>query len=311
MQAIKKNKKRYDLIYNWRRYIMALPALTLFALFSYATLPGIWLSFTNYTVNGGIFGSEFAGLNNYKIFFESADVVRLLLNSIAINIVSLLLSTSITIALAILLNELFSAKLQKVYQFLIFVPYFLSIIVAAKFTDILFGSNGIINKLQESIGVKTTNFYSQPDSFFWIYIFSMIWKSGGYGIVLYFASIIGFDQTMYEAAKIDGANRWHRIVHITLPHLIPTIITILLLSAAGMFSSNYIAIYTFTGDNPALQPRMDVIETYLFRNLSGKGTFKSYGVNGAVSMFQSLLNFVTLMLINGIVRLIDKDKALF
>ena len=308
----KKSFRQLELIKNWKLYALALPAILVFFVFAYLPMPGVVLAFKKYTLSGGIFGSEGVGFQNFKLFFESSDIGRLIKNVFVINFSGLIVSTFFTVFSAVCLNQLFSGKIQKVYQNILFLPYFFSALVMARFANLFFDdTKGLINMVLQHSGFPAYAFGKDPDIWVPIVVMSSTLKGLGYGIIVYLATITGMDSEVYEAARIDGAGRMVQVFRITLPLLVPTIVLLTLMSIGRMFFGDFIFIYSFVGDNYVLKENLDIIETYIFRNLTAMTGTPDYGLNAAVGLFQSLLGFVMIFLSNWIVRRINKDWALF
>ncbi len=309
------NVKKWELIKNWPYYVMILPVIVLFFVFAYLPIPGVILAFKSYTIDGGIFGSPWVGLANFKMFFLGTAFLRTTRNVVLINTANIFFGMTCSIACALLINQLFSGKMQKIYQNILFLPTFFSALLVAKFFNLMLSNDkGLINVFLQSIGLDPVMWYN--NSIYWIpiVVIAGIWKGLGYNIIVYLASISGIDEEIYEAAKLDGAGRVKQVFHITLPLLRPTIIMLLLLSIGRIFYGDFLFIYAFVGDNYVLQETLDIIETYLFRGVIGGSNLSStpdYGMSAAIGLYQTLLGFLVIFGSNLIVRKIDKDSALF
>lgn len=294
---------------------MTAPVIVIFFLFAYLPLPGIILAFKSYTITGGIFGSPWIGLENFKVFFGGADIWRVTRNILILNASSIALSTVLNVGGAILLNELFSQRAKKLYQNVLFLPTFFSALLVAKFFNMMLANDiGLINDLLKRIGLDPVMWYDNAAYWIPIVTIAKCWKGLGYGIVLYLAAISGFDEDLYEAAYIDGAGKIQQIFKITLPLLKPVIILQVLLAIGGIFNGDFLFIYAFVGDNYVLKETLDIVETYIFRTLLGAGGVggtMDYGMTAAIGLYQSVLGFLVLFLSNFIVRLVNKDYALF
>jgi len=307
--------KKLELIRNWKYYAMVMPVIVLFFMFAYMPLPGIILAFKNYTITGGIFKSPWVGLENFRVFFGGADIWRITRNILLINISGIALGTFINVAGALLINQLFSQRAQKIYQNILFLPTFLSALLVAKFFNMLLDDNiGLINGFLNKIGADPVYWYQNSSFWIPIVVLARCWKGLGYGIVIYLASIAAIDDEMFEAAKIDGAGRINQIFKITLPMLRPIIVLQVLLSIGGIFNGDFLFIYAFVGDNYVLKETLDIVETYIFRTLLGSGGVAGtmdYGMTAAIGLYQSVLGLLVLLASNWIVRLYNKDYALF
>lgn len=311
-----KKRKKLELFKNWQYYLMMLPVVFVFFLFAYLPFPGILLAFKKYTVTGGIWKSPWVGLDNFKAFFAGADIWRLIRNILLINIGKIIFGMACAVLCALLLNELFSNKAKKVYQNILFLPTFFSVLLVSKFFNLLLNNDsGIINNLLNSIGLAPVKWYDNP--WYWIPIITIadIWKGMGNGMIIYYASIIGIDDSLYESAQIDGATRKQQMFKITLPMIKPVIVTQFLLTIGGIFNGDFLFIYSFVGDNYKLKETLDIIETYLFNTVvtagSGNSAYVDYGTSTAIGLFQSLVGLIVVFSANFIVKLKDKDLALF
>ena len=307
--------KNLELIKNWKYYVLVLPVLGIFFLFAYLPLPGIMLAFKKYTITGGIFGSKWIGLDNFRLFFKSADIWRVTRNILLINFGSITFSTVLNVTCALMINQIFSRKMQKIYQNILFLPTFLSALLVAKFFNMMLDDNvGMINSFLNNIGFQPVLWYQ--NSIFWIpiVIIAKCWKGLGYGIVIYLASISAIDEQIYEAARIDGAGRTKQVFKITLPMLQPIIILQVLLAIGGVFNGDFLFIFAFVGDNYVLKETLDIVETYIFRTLLGSGGVTgtmNYGMTAAIGLYQSFLGLVVLFISNTLVKRFNKDYALF
>ncbi len=311
-----KKYKNLELIKNWKYYVMCLPVIILFFLFAYLPLPGIVLAFKSYTITGGIWGSPWVGLENFKVFFQGSDIWRVTRNILLLNTLTICLSTFLNVACALLLNELFSTRMKKTYQNILFLPTFFSALLVAKIFNMLLSDDmGLINEVLKRIGCDPVMWYERADIWIPIVAIAKCWKGLGYGIVLYIASISSFDASYYEAAYIDGAGKVKQVTKITLPLLKPVIILQVLLAIGGIFNGDFLFVYAFVGDNYVLKETLDIVETYIFRTLLGSGGMvggtMDYGLTAAIGLYQSILGFIVVFCSNFFVRLYNKDYALF
>ncbi len=305
-------KKKWDLIANWQYYSMVLPALALFFSFAYLSLPGVVLAFKKYDASAtSILGGTWVGFENFRTFFQSPKFSQLLTNTFLINITNLVLGTGSSIGFALLINELNFAKAKKVYQNILFLPTFFSVLLVARFLSLLLGNeNGVVNVLLNTLGLNSIPFYDTGGPWILIVVLTYIWKGVGYGLIVYLAVMSGFDREIYEAAYIDGAGRIKQMMKITLPLLVPTLIILVLMNIGRIFFGDFQLIYAIAGTtNTVLLSRLDIIETYLFRMVTG--AVPDYGLAGAVGLFQTMLGFVMLFGSNAAIKLYNKDYALF
>lgn len=298
-----------ELNINRSLYLMILPALAVLIVFAYIPMYGIQVAFRNFNASDGIAGSPWVGLKNFMFFFKSIYFERLTFNTLYLNTLFLTAGLFMQVSTALLINEILSKRYQKLLQTAVFFPYFLSWIVVSTLVNALLNdSYGILNKMLEMFGLEGIVWYKQAQYWPAILTIANIWKSMGYGVVIYLAKIAGIDQQMYEAARIDGANRVQMIFRITLPMVVPTVVLLLLLGIGNMFRGDFAMIYQLTGDNGSLQSTTDVIDTFLFRAMRVNG---QYGLSAAIGLYQSLMGFGLVLLSNWLVRRYDNDMAIF
>lgn len=294
---------------NWIMLLMVLPAVLYFLIFNYLPMPGIILAFKRFNYAQGIFASPWAGLENFRFFFGSGDAWFLTRNTILYNVAFLIVGTALQVLVAVMLSEMRLKLFKKVTQTMMFLPYFISMVVIGAFMYNIFNYEfGAFNTILTSLGMERVNVYSDPGVWPWILIVLNTWKGLGYGIVLYLAAIMGIDTEIYEAADIDGANTFQKIRVITIPCLLPTIITLMLLAVGGICRGNFQLFYNVVGNNGMLFKMTDVIDTYVYRALMQASDF---GMSTAAGAYQSVLNLVIIMTVNGLTRLVDKEYALF
>lgn len=290
--------------------LMCFPAIAFFLIFSYLPMPGLYLAFIKYNYSDGIFGSAFAGLENFRFLVMTGDLWRLTFNTIAYNIAFILLGNMLQITVAVLLNEMRSKWFKKVSQTMMFLPYFVSAVLIGLIAyNILSYDYGILNSVLHSLGLDPVKAYSSPEAWPFIIVITYLWQSTGYGSIVYFAAIMGLDSEIVEAAEIDGANAFQRIRYIVLPWLKPTFIILLLFSLGGILKGNFGLFFNLVGaNNTALYASTDIIETYVFRSLM---TNFNFSMGSAVSLYQSLFGFFVVLSANWLVKKVSPDNSLF
>ncbi len=307
-------KKFENLKKNSELLLLALPGLIWFILFSYLPLGGIIIAFKDFKIFKGGFitsllQSDWVGFRNFKFLFSSSDTIIFLRNTILYNLVFIILSILIPIAISIALNELWSKKLAKTYQSIMFFPYFLSWVVVSYFVlAFLDPTKGLINKVIQSHGGSMINFYLEQSYWPYIIIFLNVWKSLGYGTVMYLASISSIDKNYYEAAMLDGASKLKQIWYITLPFLKPVTIILLILAVGKILNSDFGLFYQVPRNSGALFNVTQTLDTFVYRAMTGLGEI---GMSAAAALFQSVIGFILVVVSNLIIRRIDKDSALF
>lgn len=294
---------------NRALFSMIVPAVLLTIIFSYAPMAGMVLAFKNYRFDLGIFKSPFNGIENFRFLFVSGDGWRLTKNTILYNLLNLVTSQALAVIIAIFITEIKGKVYKKVTQSLIFLPYFISWVLVGAFALAIFNyESGLMNNLITSLGKERVNVYAIPGIWPWIICAFNAWKWCGYNSVIYIAAITGVDQEIYEAASIDGANIFQRIRLVTLPCIRPTIVIMLLLQVGRILRGDFEMFYQLVGNNGQLFDATDVIDTYVFRAMT---TTTNLGMTAAASLYQSVVCFVVIMVVNGITRKVEEDYALF
>ena len=295
---------------KYRSYLlMLLPAVIYTLVFSYYPMTGVILAFKKYTYAGGIWGSAWNGIENFKFFFKSGQAGIVTRNTGLYNILFIVVGTIVQIAVAIFLTEIRNKHFRKFSQSFMFLPYFISWVIVGVMAFNIFSSDyGFLNNIITSFGGKKISFYSKPQVWPGILLFFNVWKGIGYGSILYLAAIMGIDTSIYESASIDGANVFQRIFHVTIPMIMPTVVILFLMSIGGIFRGNFDMFYNLVGSNGLLYEYTDVIDTLAFRALISSNDF---GMSSAIGLFQSVLCFITVIIANKLVGLYDRDYTLF
>ncbi len=294
---------------NYFFYLLPIPGIIILILFAYMPMAGMYIAFENYTYKGGLFGSQFVGLKNFVFFFKNiGNAIRATRNTVIINIGSIVLGIILNVAVACILGEVRSERFRKTIQSLILFPYFLSWIVVGALAEALLVKNGFINNIVAALGGTPINWYAEPKYWWAIMIIASLWKGFGYGCIIYYATLTGIDPGLYEAADIDGANRWKKFTGITLPMLKPTISLMFLLSIGGILGGSLEQIMGMTKMRPLLLETTDTITTFVYRSTMSSGQF---GQAAAISLYQSIFGFVMVLGANLIARKVNPDYSLF
>lgn len=289
--------------------LMLLPAVVYVLVFHYWPMTGIVMAFKKYRYAGGIYGSPWVGLDNFKFLMIGGQLWNVTRNTMLYNLAFILLGVVFEMGSAILLNELLSKRFKKFAQTCMFLPYFISwVVVGAIMYNIFNFERGIANNVIVNLGGSRFDLYNSPNSWPPVLVFLKLWKQTGYGSVVYLAAITGMDQEMFEAATIDGANAWQRIRYITVPSLVPTMMVLVLLAIGNIFRGDFGLFYQTVKSSALLQPTTDVIDTYVFRLLMTNG---DYGMSSAAGLYQSVLCFITINLCNFLVKKAQPDYALY
>jgi putative aldouronate transport system permease protein len=294
---------------SWMLLLMCAPAIIFFLVFAYGPMPGAWIAFTNFNYADGIFGSPFVGMRNFEFLIKSGQLWLLTKNTILYNLVFIVLGNILQIALAIMLNEIRSKYFKKVSQTIMFLPYFISVVLVGVIAfNLLNYDTGAVNALIVQAGGDPIKIYSQAGLWPFIIVIAQLWQSTGYGSIVYFAAIMGIDNSLFEAAAIDGASAWQRIRYMILPNLKPTFIILLLFSLGGIMRGNFGLFWNLIGNNAALFQTTDIIETAVYRMIVSQNNFTA---STAVGLYQSLFGFALVLFVNWVVRKINSDYALF
>ena len=296
--------------------LLGFPTFIWYILFCYLPMFGIIIAFKNYRIFPrksflyNLLHSDFVGFKNFKFFFNNKSFTMLLRNTLLYNIVFIILGIVIPVALALMINELYSKRKSKVYQTMMFFPHFLSWVVVSYFVFAFLNVNyGLLNKLVIALGGTRHQWYAEAQYWPLFFVLLKIWKGTGYSMVVYLASITGIDGSLYEAAMLDGATKWQQAKFITLPMLKTVIVMMFILSVGGIFASDFGLFYQVTQGVPnSLYKVASTFDTYVYSALQSNA---SIGKTAAVSTFQSVACCITILTANFIVSKIDSDSAVF
>lgn len=298
------------LLRNRTLILMCMPAIIFFIVFNYIPMPGAYIAFTDFNYNKGIFGSRFVGFKNFEFLFNSGKLWQLTRNTVLYNLAFIFLGNALQVIIALMLNSILSKTFRKVSQTLLFLPYFISAVLVGFMVYALFNYDyGFINGVLKNLGQDPISFYSKAGVWPVIIIVANLWQSTGYGSIVYFAALCGIDQSLIEAARIDGANGAQVIRYILLPSLKSTAIILILFSLGGIMKGNFGLFYNIVGTaNANLQPMTDIIELYVYRTLINQFNFP---YSTAAGLYQSIFGFIIVNIANAVVRKIDPEYALF
>ena len=289
--------------------LMLIPAVAYVIIFSYIPMVGIIMAFKKFNYMDGIFGSPWNGLNNFNFLFQSGRLWSLTRNTLLYNVAFITVGLILQAGFAIIINELLLKRFRKIMQSFMFLPFFISWVVAVAVVQVIFGYDyGIINKFLDFFGAQRLNIYVDPAPWPFLLVFFNAWKGTGYGMIVYLAAIAGIDQEMYEAAEIDGANIRQRIFKVTLPSLIPTIVIMMILAVGGIFRGDFGMFFQLIGNNGALLEIGDILDLYVYRAMASSSNI---GMASAAGLYQSILCFIMVMFTNAIVKRVERDYSLF
>jgi putative aldouronate transport system permease protein len=288
--------------------ILSIPAVLILFVVCYIPMFGIVIAFKNYRFDQGIFGSAWVGFQNFEFFFKSSDAFRIVRNTLGYNLTFIMLGTLVSVTLAILLNEI-SRFWVKLYQTILFLPYFLSWVVGGYIVlSFLDSQYGLLNHLLVYWGKQPIDWYSSAQYWPYIIVLMNLWKGVGFSALIYYTGILGIDSEYYEAARIDGANRYQMAMHITVPLLRRLIIILFILAVGNIFRADFGLFYFVPNNSGILYSSTDVMDTYAFRALRALGDIP---MSSAVSVFQSVVGLITVLSANFVIKKMDKDAGLF
>ena len=279
-------------------YVMLAPVLIYYIIFAYGPMFGLVIAFKDYNVFDGIAGSPWVGLKHFKQFFGSMFAPRIIRNTLMISLFDLLFGFTAPIILALMFNEVTSARFKKTAQTISYLPYFIStVVIVSMFVKFLSLDGGLINRVLNLFGKESVYFLNESKYFWGLYTGMNLWKGLGWGTIIYLSSLTAINPELYEASYVDGAGRWRQLWHITLPGITNTIVVLFILRLGGLLSVGYESIILMY--NPTIYETADVISTYVYR----RGLQDAdYSFATAVGLFQSVIGFVLVVLTNRISR---------
>ena len=295
---------------QWPLYLMMVPGLAYLLINNYMPLAGLQLAFKMFKYALGIWKSDFNNFKNFTYLFKSSDAWIIIRNTVGYNLVFILLGTVVAIFVAILLNMVRVKRMQKFYQTVILIPHLISYVIVSYIVYAFLGQdNGMINNsLLKALGMEPIAWYTEAAYWPYILVITQLWKTFGYNSIIYYATIVGIDQTYYEAAIVDGATWWKQVRYITLPMLKPVIVTLTLLAIGRMFYSDFGLFYQVPMNIGLLYDATNTIDTYVYRGLLETN---DVGRASAAGFIQSVMGFFLVLGTNAIVRRVDREQALF
>ena len=297
-----------ELLMNKHLYLNMLPTVIWFIIFCYVPLYGITLAFKEYDYALEIGGSPFVWFKNFEFLFAYDGIGRVFFNTIYLNVLFIVITTVISVILAIMFSEIKNKTFKRITQSIAILPHFVSWAVVSLVLQAFVGTTGLLNQAFRALGMSRVSFYNEPELWPWIFVVLRIWQGCGFGTVTYIAAITGFDTSMYEAARVDGATRFQQIRHITLPLLKPTIVILTIMSVGNIFRGDFGMIYAMVRDTAKLLPTTDVIDTFVYRALR---QMNNLGMSTATSLFQSVVGCMMVISVNALAKKLDPDTALF
>lgn len=288
-------------------WLMALPGIVLLLMFHYFPMSGIAIAFKNFNPIKGLWGSEWNGLDNFKLFFESVDAWRIVRNTLFYSIMFIIVDVICGLAVAIMLYNLKGRWGRKIYNTIMVLPRFLSMVLVAYIVYGMLSPTGVINTILKAFGVETIYFYRHEKYWPTILTITHIWASVGMGSIMYLAHLSSLDSALVEAARIDGANTWNIVCHVYVPHLYPIISVLLILAVGKIFNGDLGLFYQVPMDQGVLYPTTDIITTYVYRGL----TNNTYGPSAAIGLIQGVAGCIMVVASNLVVKKISPENSLF
>lgn len=283
---------------NWQLYLIILPSLVYLLIFKYIPMVGVQIAFKNFMVTKGIWGSDWIGFKHFVDFFHLPIFWRVIKNTALLSLYSLLVGFPAPIILALALNELKNGNFKRIVQLVTFAPYFISTVIMVSIIMLFLSPQlGFVHLLADKFGFPAENIMSKPAYFKTVYVLSDVWQFTGYASVIYIAALAGVDPHLYEAAKVDGASRFQRMINIDLPSLMPTAVILLILNAGQIMNVGFEKVYLM--QNAINVGASEVISTYVYKmGLVGA----NFSFSAAVGLFNSVVNLLLLIVVNFVAR---------
>lgn len=298
-----KSKLLQYIWFNRYLYLMLAPAVIYYLIFHYVPMYGAVVAFKDFSITKGILGSDWAGFKHFEYLFSQDKFWQVIQNTIIISVYRLIFGFPAPIIVALLLNEVRARLFKRTVQTVIYLPHFISwVILGGILINLLSTDNGVINNIIKAFGGTPIGFMSDETYFRGTLVFSMIWKEFGWNTIIYMAALAGIPPQLYEAAVIDGASRWQRLLHVTIPLIRSTIILILILRLGGIMEAGFEQIFVLY--HPGVYSVADIIDTYVYRIGLTEGRFS---IAAAVGLFKSAINFALLVLANRLARLMGEQ----
>lgn len=301
LELLKRDHFRRNLVW----FLMALPALIWIILFKYVTLFGVWIAFTDYKVRRGVLGSDFVGLDNFRFLFATESALRATRNTILLNLLFISAGVVISLLVAWLIFEVYSSRRTKFYQTMLLLPRFISWVVVSYFVfGLLATDNGLVNTLLRNAGMTPVSWYASPQYWPVILMLVSLWAGVGVSSLIYLSGMLAIDTQLYDAARVDGANKWQQFRYVTFPSILPLVVINLLLSMAYIMNADFGLFFQVTRNAATLYPTTDVLDTFIYRSLV---VTKDVSMAAAAQFYQSIVGFAAVLLFNWIVRRIERE----
>jgi len=298
------SKARKSFRRHWQFYLLIIPPVLYFILFKYIPMANSVIAFKDYNVIEGIWGSPWAGFKHFELFFNNPQFWTLVKNTFYLSLYALAVGFPIPIILALALNEIRNGMFKRTVQMVTYAPYFISTVVLVSMMFLLLGArDGMANQLLGALGMESINFFGAPSMFRDIYVWSDVWQYAGYSAIIYIATLSGIDPELYEAAKVDGASRFQKILYVDIPGLMPVAIIILILNVGNLMAIGFEKVYLM--QNPLNLATSEIIATYVYKIglLNANFSFAT-----AVGLFNSFINLILLVLVNAIAKRVSNQS---
>ncbi len=291
------DRLRKDFRKNWILYLMAVPAIIYLIIYCYAPMAGLYIAFTDYKITGGIFEGDWVGLDWFIRFFQGPYFVRLMRNTLLLSLETLIWGFPIPIIFALVLNEIRSKPFKRVAQTITYLPHFISIVVICGLVIDFTSLDGLFNTIIQACGGEPIAFLTKPEWFRTVYVSSEVWQTFGWNSIIFLAALTGIDMQQFEAARLDGASRVQQMFYISLPGILPTIVTVLLMRVGHLMSIGFEKVFNLY--SPATYETADIISTYVYR----QGILSAnYSSAAAIGLFNSVINLILVVMMNRISR---------
>jgi putative aldouronate transport system permease protein len=288
-----KNSKWKKILNNYQLYLFLLPALIYFIVFHYFPMYGVLIAFKDFIATQGIMGSPWVGFKHFERFFESYQFWTLIKNTFSLSILQLIIGFPLPIIFALMMNQIRHEKYKRFVQTVVYAPHFISVVVLAGMIYVFFSNNGLINNLIMIFGGESISFMSKPEWFKPLYIGSGVWQETGWAAIIYLAALAGVSPELHEAAIMDGASKWHRILHVDIPAIMPTAVILLILSVGNIMNLGFEKAYLL--QTPLNQPAAEIIPTYVYKMGLQQA---QYSFAAAVGLFNAIINLILLVAVN-------------
>lgn len=291
---------------HWQLYAMFAPGFIVLFIFAYIPMYGITLAFKSYTPSLGILKSEWVGLENFKYIFSNDGFLKLTRNTLRLGVLTLIFGFPSSIVMALMINELQAKRFKKIVQTLSYIPYFISWVVISGMSYSLFSKDyGLVNSFLTALGFEPVFWYATPKVWPMLLTAIGIWKNVGWGTIAFLANMTSINPDLYEAAVVDGANRWKQTIHVTIPGIMPIVSMTFILTLSKIVQDDFEKIYALVGTNNMLYETTDILGTWAYRTMYS--SFSNYGDVTGVQLLQGLIGFALIMLGNLIVKKTDNQ----